>query len=266
MNRLKIFVVLGVLSMCANAAMAYSYSGYKWSRFPIVWYLDNSSYPLSNISRDQLRTALQQAFDAWQNARWNGRCTAVRFQFGGFVNAKGARRDGHNVVSFAYPPVYDGAPGSMGRTLILPDTNKTIQEADIVFPISQNVQFSVDPRSWQYDLVGIAMHQIGYMIGLADSTVQDATMAGAWPHAGDTSWRTLADDDEKAIVSLYPADCPGSQAEKAESVSSENAENEKPPFQCATTIPGQPSGSGSLFLLILITAGLMLTARSHRES
>lgn len=259
MAHIKNIAFILVLLGFSSTAMAYKYNGYTWKQFPVVWYLDRSGYPLSNDVNNKLQAAMQFAFDSWQTARFDGKCTSIRFGFGGIVNANGARRDGRNVISFAFSPTYNGAPGSMGKTVISPGSGKSIQEADIVFPVAQNVKFSLDPKSWEYDLVGIAMHQIGYMIGLSDSSVKDATMYRVWPRPGDTNWRTLSDDDRQAIVNLYPADCPGTSAEQGEITNAEMSENEKPKLQCSTDFSN--AGTGNLLALFVVMLAILWRSR-----
>lgn len=256
MNRLKHLGFVLVLVAFSGTATAYSYSGYTWGHFPITWYLDSSGYPMS-ISNNQLKDAFQYAFDAWQNAKFDGRCTAVRFKFGGMINSNGTRRDGKNVISFSFSHNYDG---SMGKTTIYHGSGNLITEADIVFPIENDINFSVAPKAWQYDLVGIAMHQIGLMLGLSNSKEQDATMyGGKWPSAGDTSWGTLADDDKQAIVMLYPANCPGTVADQGEIDVADTADSDVPTGKCSTDFSN--AGSGNFFLPFLLMFMLLISRR-----
>ena len=205
----KVVVVLGIL--LGLPVWAYKYHPYRWRDFPVVWYLDRHGYPLSDLTLKELQAALEQAFSAWEHACYGGKCTRVRFKFGGYVDALGAQFDGKNVVSFAPPGIYDSmpgvseTPGSLGKTVVVYDSQGYLKEADIVFPVTQTKILSVNPTKSQYDLIGIAMHQIGHMLGIDHSDVPQATMYGVWPPAGDTSWRTLEEDDIKAVVDLYPA-------------------------------------------------------------
>jgi len=251
----KAVFVLIALAFSGNA-LAFKYNGYKWSKFPIVWYLDSQEYQ-QNINRAKIQAALQQAFDTWETAKFDGKCTSVRFKFGGNVNANGPRNDRKSVISFAFSPVYDGAPGSLGKIVIY------AQEADIMFP--QQINFSVDPKAGQYDLVSVAMLQIGYMLGLANSDVEGATMYKMKIQPGDTSRRALSDDDKQAIVNLYPADCPGTADQTDAYIAdiqntSENAENEAPKFRCSTSFSNSGE-NGILFLLFMIMAVLFLFRR-----
>ena len=54
-----------------------------------------------------------------------------------------------------------------------------------------------------YDLAAVLTHEVGHMLGLGESEADpEATM---WPyaHPGDTHQRTLAQDDEVAVVEAY---------------------------------------------------------------
>ena len=262
-------VFLLLLIGFSTHAWAYKYHNYRWKQFPIVWYLDTTGYPLGNITRDQLKQDLQAAFDAWQNVRVGDKCTSVRFKFGGFVSANGAWQDGKNVISFCMPTVYDGMPGvsqtpnSLGKTVVVFDANGYVREADILFPVTDAKVFSDHPNHSQYDLIGIAMHQIGHMLGIDHSQVSQATMYGVWPPAGDTSWRTLEDDDKQAVLGLYPGTCPDEPTGELANDVMDNtniSESEKPPqWRCSTdlTAHGTPRG----FLLLALVFVVLLSRR-----
>ena len=274
---LIVFVLIALL--VPQMVFAYKLHNYRWKSFPIVWYLDKKGYPIGNISLEQLQAALEQAFEAWENARYGGKCTAVRFKFGGYIDANGAKFDGKNVVSFATPEVYDAlqgvsqTPGSLGKTVVVYDSQGYVKEADIVFPVTQNKVFSLNPNKNQYDLIGIAMHQIGHMIGINHSDVPQATMFGVWPPAGDTSWRTLSDDDKAAVVALYPANCQdnhgdqGSDAvESSDSLSytgpGGSSTNSKEKWGCSVGFNGSAMGiSGFLLIFVLLT--ILLAKRRY---
>jgi len=209
MTRNRVFLLLAAaLVMQSGGALAYKYHPYRWQSFPVTWYLDKSGYPGSGMSLEQLQTALTQAFDLWENAKYQGHCSAVRFAFGGTVDANGNIPDEKNVISFVSMASYPGTPDSLGDTVVITDSQNYVVEADIVFPISETRRLSVNPGAEEYDLVGIAAHQIGHFIGIDHSQVPQATMFGVFPAAGDTSWGTPESDDLQAVTDLYPGSCP----------------------------------------------------------
>jgi hypothetical protein len=57
------------------------------------------------------------------------------------------------------------------------------------------------------DLQNTLTHELGHVLGLDHTPVEDATMFFSAPE-GDTSKRTLADDDTQGICAIYPAGQP----------------------------------------------------------
>ena len=64
------------------------------------------------------------------------------------------------------------------------------------------------------DLANTATHEIGHVLGIDHSTVPGSTMYASAP-LGETSKRSLADDDVEAVCSIYPAGEPVDVCEEA---------------------------------------------------
>jgi len=94
-------------------------------------------------------------------------------------------------------------PNAMALTTLSYD-HKTgeILDADIEFN-AYNFVFGLDGSISKADLRNTASHEIGHTLGLDHSTDPNATMYGmAMP--GETNKRTISEDDEKGVCSLYP--------------------------------------------------------------
>jgi hypothetical protein len=84
------------------------------------------------------------------------------------------------------------------------DTGK-LYDADVEINSAEN-QLTVGDGAIVWDLESIIVHETGHFFGLAHSCAAGATMAPSFA-TGDTSLRTLSNDDAAAICSVYP---PGS--------------------------------------------------------
>ncbi|MBY0011223.1 matrixin family metalloprotease [Paenibacillus typhae] len=76
----------------------------------------------------------------------------------------------------------------------------TIYEADI--DINGSYAWHTGGAADFYDVQGVFTHELGHLLGLGHSDVATATM---WPTIGkgNTSWRTLDEDDISGIVDIY---------------------------------------------------------------
>jgi len=187
-------------------ASAHKYHDYRWEKFPVVWYLDDSGYAGGSISTEQLVKVFEEAFATWARVRFGNTCTRIWTQYGGLVKAPGPQQDNRNVLSFLPDPRYPGSSRSFALTVPRYKDGR-LYEVDIVFHARPDAPFALNPGAGQYDLQSIALHELGHFFGLDHTDVPAATMYGTFPPAGDTSWRTLEPDDRQGITSLYPRPC-----------------------------------------------------------
>lgn len=196
----------------------------KWtaSQFPIVWRLSSDGAPGSGIDIVQLNAEIEQAFNTW-----GGDSLAdVSFINGGLVNEKTVGIDGINLitftdqdylfpsevaafaVNFTFPEettitdIYNDIDGDGNRDLpngVYPPG--TIFEADIVFNTAYN--FDVSGSYGTVDVRSVALHEIGHVLGLTHSIIEDSVM---YPFLAQdiSAARTLSNDDLSYVEFLYP--------------------------------------------------------------
>ncbi|XP_037754696.1 matrix metalloproteinase-25 isoform X1 [Chelonia mydas] len=172
----------------------YAHSGSVWPVKELTWTV--RSYPqASGLPRDQVRTLLFYALQAWGNA------SALTFR-----EAPGA--DADILVEFSrsfhedgYP--FDG-PGSTLAHAFFPGE----------YPISGDTHFD-DEETWIYDpqatqqgagtdLFAVAVHEFGHALGLAHSSTKESIMMPYYQGpVGPAHLYQLPPDDALGIQTLY---------------------------------------------------------------
>ncbi len=148
--------------------------------------------------------SVRAAFDAWDEVHG----AKVEFRYDGVVDGLEAgydRADGavnHNAVVWSRD-LWDFEPDALAITLTLyrRGTGELV-DADIL----------INERSYEWgvgeevenDLQNAITHEIGHFLGLGHSDVREATM---YPSAAafEMKKRSLHDDDENAVLTLYPS-------------------------------------------------------------
>ena len=191
----------------------------RWwpNNIPVAYYVNQSgeeSVPESGVSGDTSDefAELDEGFQIWED---------VAGSLVAFNNAGPTSRDGfdytdnYNTVSWNDP---DNDLGSGILAAALPVWNsqsmlvngitfKRIVDVDIVF--NDDVDFcthwySSQGQCWnEFNIRGIAAHEIGHMIGLDHPDVADATMYYATGPC-NTGQSTLEDSDKNGIIFIYP--------------------------------------------------------------
>lgn len=197
----------------------------KWDArsLPIRWGLSTDGLQGSGIANQQLQIELNLAFITWQSVP----SATVEFENAGEYNRRKAELDGFNLVTFSDPDV-EFPPGVLALSLntvlqeelIIDESNNdingdgipdlsngsyapgTVIDGDIVF--NSGVEWSISGDNGSNDIRAIAIHEIGHMLGLSHSAIEDALM---WPFANSivAAGRTLAVDDIAYVSSFYPA-------------------------------------------------------------
>lgn len=115
-----------------------------------------------------------------------------------------------NVIVFrdlAWPHMDEGSgtTDTIALTTVTYDVVKgDIFDADMEINSFQN-QFTTEDTMVDVDLRSVMTHEAGHFLGLAHSTIADATMFPNYMN-GSTDLRTLKDDDQQAICNAYPPD------------------------------------------------------------
>jgi hypothetical protein len=154
----------------------------------------------SDLPIARVRAAVDRAFTTWERP-----CSTLRFEpEANGVDADTPEMDGHNVIRFEERRL----PREIDPDTTLAYTSHVgvyctgiIAEADITF---NAVTFAWSDRddSDRADIETVALHEIGHLLGLDHSPLEDAVM---YPSIIERVRRTLSRDETDAICAMYPA-------------------------------------------------------------
>jgi len=204
MNKSRIFAFLVAvigLGISTNAgAYEYLYTcGPAWKNLPITYYINQ------NGSADMPLSTLEQVIDASYSAWETPCCSKFRAQYGGTTASTATANNNKIVLSWKesnWDPQFGSVNVTIGVTLTSVWNDCTIADAPILF---NGVGFTFSNNGNQTDLQSIATHEIGHMLGLSHSPIQQATMYAAY--IGGTGARSLHADDIDGVCSLYTKSC-----------------------------------------------------------
>ena len=199
MNRVVVIFVL----LSGATAFAYEFTGGRWSlpEGASIQYTVNQRLS-TDLADAVCLEGIQVGFDTWTSVG----CSHMAWQYGGrTTNTAWGSADGENVVSWRESN-WDDSSVALGVTSTIFDGfSGLLQDTDL--------KFNGVHHRWGYpsvsfnesDVAGVSVHEAGHAIGLDHSRVPGATM---WPSTGpgDTSARTLSDDDIDGVCNLYPSD------------------------------------------------------------
>jgi len=184
----------------------------KWfpADMPVRYrFVTGNSQP--GLSQTEARTAVSNGFQHWQDVP----TASITFSPEAETTTAGFVIDGHNTMSFDDPDGELGS-GTLAACWPYPHTGQTMQtngvtfyrlyDADIVF---NNVNFCTHAEASQpscfnqFDIEGVATHEIGHLLGLDHPPVQDATMYYAIDYC-DSTKVTLEESDINGVTFIYP--------------------------------------------------------------
>ena len=202
-------IAVSILFFCAVASTASAYVVlYKNNGEPRVWNASSIAWRFaaggsSDVSNEEALTAIQEAFDSWENIE----CSTVSFSYEGLTNAYpnsgiyiAFEEESWDVtVADAAGVTTNWQFGQFGGGVTKVDIY--LNGVDYTWSTSG----ADNPGSNLSDIQSVVAHEIGHAIGLDHSRTRSATMwFTAYPGQAEEQ-QTLDDDDKRAACFLYPS-------------------------------------------------------------
>lgn len=171
----------------------------------------------ANLQREEVLAALQTAFSAWSDvADISFTKTSIPHQ-----------RDSID-ISFVR---LDGSGGTLAQAYFPDDINRSTIAGDIQFDSADSWEVGNTLGSAAFDLVLVAVHEIGHSLGLDHSSVINSVMEAAV--TAMDYFASLGNDDWEAILELYAPSV--SASTDANAVAPEDTDTEPLPSDPDTT-------------------------------
>lgn len=175
-----------------------------WGEKEIGYVLDSNGS--DDVSMDDLLGEVKASFQTWQDVK----CSYLEFTFEGEATG---RKAGYNQTPGAENTNlliwYETSSDWRYQDGIIAVTTNTfdpytgeIFDTDIEFNGSE-FSFTAGNSHVLTDLRNTLTHELGHFVGLDHSPLPESTMYSTAP-AGETSKRTLSDDDINGICAIYP--------------------------------------------------------------
>jgi hypothetical protein len=194
--------IAGALCLLATGALGYSYhetadgDPIRWSATHLTVILDPS---LSRIGDpDEVRAAIEDAFDIWLEA------AALPLEVvleRGECASPSTEPDGVSCIWVAGTAPADHATADATTYIRYSAASGEISEGDIVF-YEDAGPWTTDGAAGALDVLSVAAHEVGHLIGLGHSEFPDARMYPTLD-AGDTWSGALSGDDIDGAEELY---------------------------------------------------------------
>ena len=192
------FIVIIALNLCCLKIYGFEVSTtnkgneIKWQEDKVAYLINTTDGPSGSLD------ALLAAMQTWTDVD----TSTFTFVDGGTTSKNNyGEPDGINIIDFG--TITD--EGVLGQNSFWFYTTGEMIDSDIRFN-TQN-EWSTDASSDKFDVQNVGTHELGHSLSLADlyrNTDSEKTMYG-YGSPGDTSQRTLHQDDMDGIAYLYPA-------------------------------------------------------------
>lgn len=191
--RLVATALCTVLTIGAFAVKVKSYAteGHNWATNQVVYYVNPQNLFISDSAAIW---GVQTGAAAWHDQSGAN----IQLVYGGTTQGSTLTLNNKNEVFFR-----NDSNGYVAETYWWYDGSGHLVDADIVMHEAYTY-FAGSGCSNGVYLEEVATHEFGHALGLAHSSVADATMEPAMPGYCDTSQLTLEADDIAGIRALYP--------------------------------------------------------------
>jgi uncharacterized protein (TIGR03382 family) len=164
----------------------------RWGQMPIEWHYN----PDAVAEVDRHEEALERAFETWSTVP----DADIDFLKMGHTDVATPDADDENTVYWESDWVWD--PDTLALASTWADSEGEILAFDLRINASPGITWSTND-SPGFDLQAALAHEVGHVLGLNHSVVEDATMYRNHSEQ-DTSRRLLHWDDEDGARYLYP--------------------------------------------------------------
>lgn len=165
-----------------------------WTTTHIPFYVDPSH--AGGLTPDEIEAAATQAADAWNQVPG----ITVTLDYQGLVDLTGPDAPEADVVAF--DDEWQLNPKLLAMTATRTEADGSIESFDMLVNTADYTWSTTGAPDAQ-DLQNTLTHEFGHVLGLDHNTVDSSVTM--WPSSqlGETSKRTLANDDMRGVLSLY---------------------------------------------------------------
>ncbi len=201
-----------------------------WRQMPIEFSI-NPENPFG-LSEDEVEDAILTAAESWEAVG-----AAIEFEYMGFTDTQEMGFDSENVIYFS--ELWDEGDSKAAMTYNWSTEDGAIVAFDIGIN-AEDYEWTVEENGAVMDIENVMAHELGHVLGLGHSDIDDLATMWESTEAGELIKRSLRPDDENGLFAVYGADVPMGMA-------------------CSSASGATPSGLG--WLVGLTAAGLCLGRR-----
>lgn len=180
---------------------------------PLYWGMPRISYSLQreaseDVPLESARSAVRAAFDTWMAAECDGgeppRIELVEATTAECALTEYNKECGNANIILFRDTSWDDDASRLAITTVSFDTESgEIYDADMALN-SELWQFTTTGTGTGIDLLSVLTHETGHFLGLAHSSVPEATMTATYSPPQVEDLRSLAEDDRAGICAIYP--------------------------------------------------------------
>jgi hypothetical protein len=141
------------------------------------------------LDRQQVESTIEAALDVWSDV------ANIEFK----QTTKNGQAD---AIDIRFKSL-DGAGGTLARAYFPDDLNRNPIAGDVEFDVDENWEIGNDQGSAAYDLMLVAVHEIGHALGLSHAPAETAVMHHAV--SAQSYFQGLSHDDIDHALELYAA-------------------------------------------------------------